>query len=74
MKPMMIAGIVLIVLGAVTVFTGGLSFGSQRNVMSVGDMHVSTEQQRMIPGWVGGLAIVGGVVLVGVGVQKRRST
>ena len=72
MKPQVIAGIVLVVLGAlVLLFTGGLSFGSQRSVMRVGALHVSAEEQRVIPAWVGGVAIVGGLLLVGTGVRRR---
>jgi len=71
MKPQVIAGIVLVVLGALIVFTGGLSFPSQRSVMRVGDVEVSAEEQRVIPAWVGGVAIVGGLLLVGTGVRKR---
>jgi drug/metabolite transporter (DMT)-like permease len=71
MKPQVIAGIVLVVLGALVLFTGGLSFGSQRSVMRVGDLQVSAEEQRVIPAWVGGVAIVGGLLLVGTGLRKR---
>ncbi len=71
MKPQAIAGIVLAVLGAFIVFRG-LSYGSQRNVMRVGDLQVSAEEQRVIPTWVGGVAIVGGVLLVAASVRRRR--
>lgn len=71
MKPQVIAGIVLAVLGAFILFTGGLSFGSQRSVMRVGDLQVSAEEQRVIPAWVGGVAIIGGLLLVGAGVRRR---
>ncbi len=71
MKPLAIAGILLAVLGAVIVFRG-LSYGSQRNTMRVGDLQVSAEQQRAIPTWVGGVAIVGGVLLVAAGMRGRR--
>jgi len=71
MKPLAIAGILLAVLGAVIVFRG-LSYGSQRNTMRVGDLQVSAEQQRAIPPWVGGVAIVGGVLLVAAGMRGRR--
>lgn len=71
MKPRAIAGIVLIVLGAFIVFRG-LSYGSQRSVMKVGDLQVSAEERRTIPTWVGGVAIVGGVLLVGADLLKRR--
>ena len=70
MKPLAIAGIVLAVLGAFIVFRG-LSYGSHRSVMRVGDMQVSAEEQRAIPAWVGGVAIVGGVLLL-VGASRRR--
>jgi len=71
MKPRAIAGIVLIVLGAFIVFRG-LSYGTQRNVMKVGDLQVSAEERRTIPTWLGGVAIVGGVLLVGADLRRRR--
>lgn len=71
MKPMAIAGIVLVVLGAFIAF-GGLNYNSQRSVMRVGDLKVSADEERAIPPWVGGVAIVGGVLLVVGGVRRRR--
>jgi hypothetical protein len=71
MKPMVIAGIVIAGLGAY-VLVKGLSYGSQSNVLKVGDLQVSAEEQRMVPAWVGGVAVVGGLVLIGAGVGKRR--
>jgi len=71
MKPTVIAGIVIAGLGAY-VLVKGLSYGSQSNVLKVGDLQVSAEEQRMVPAWVGGLAVVGGLVLIGAGVGKRR--
>jgi len=71
MKPTVIAGIVIAGLGAY-VLVKGLSYGSQSNVLKVGDLQVSAEEQRMVPAWVGGLAVVGGLVLIGASVGKRR--
>lgn len=72
MKPLLlIAGIVIAGLGAFVVLRG-LSYGSQREVMRVGDLQASVEVQRAIPTWVGGVAIVGGLLLVGAGLQRRR--
>jgi hypothetical protein len=73
MKPFTVAGILLALLGAFIVFRG-MSYGSQRSVMNVGDLQVSAVEQRAIPTWVGGIAIVGGVllVLVGTGASRRR--
>jgi drug/metabolite transporter (DMT)-like permease len=71
MKPTVIAGIVIAGLGAY-VLVKGLSYGSQSNVLKVGDLQVSAEERRMIPPWVGAVAVVGGLVLIGAGVGKRR--
>lgn len=71
MKPLVIAGIVVAALGAFVLFTGGLSFASQESVLSIGDLEVSAEERHVIPPWVGGAAIVGGLLLVGAGVWRR---
>jgi hypothetical protein len=74
MKPQMIAviaGIALAALGAFIVFRG-LNYSSQKSVMRLGDLQASVEERRAIPSWVGGAAIVGGLLLVGAGVRKRR--
>jgi hypothetical protein len=71
MKPLVIAGIVLAGLGAF-VLLKGLSYGSQSNVLKVGDIQVTAEEHHMVPTWVGGLAVVGGLVLIGVGVSDGR--
>jgi drug/metabolite transporter (DMT)-like permease len=70
MKPQMIAGILLLVLGAFIVFRG-LSYGSQHSVIQVGDMKASVDAQRPVPTWIGGVAIVGGALLVGAGLRRR---
>ena len=71
MNPRIIAGIVLIVVGAFIVFRG-LTYTSDRSVLKVGDLQVSAEQRRTIPTWLGGAVIVGGVLLVGADLRKRR--
>jgi hypothetical protein len=71
MKPMVIAGIVIAGLGAF-VLLRGLTYTSQSNVLKVGDLQVTAEEHRTIPPWVGGVGIVGGLILIGAGVGKRR--
>ncbi len=70
MKPQLIVGILLMVLGAFIVFRG-LNYGSQQSVIQVGDVRASVEARRTIPTWVGAVAIVGGALLVGAGLQRR---
>jgi len=71
MKPQVIAGVLLAVLGAFIVFRG-LSYASDRSVIQVGDMKASVDARRSVPTWVGGVAIVGGVLLIGAGVRRRQ--
>ncbi|MGE5144592.1 MAG: hypothetical protein ACM3OA_14265 [Acidobacteriota bacterium] len=70
MKPLVIAGIVIAGLGAY-VLVKGLSYGSQSNVLKVGDVQVTAEERHMVPTWVGGVAVVGGLLLIGAGVGRR---
>lgn len=70
MHPLRIGGIILILLGAFVLVWGG-SLTTKRDVLTVGDLKVTASEQRTIPGWVGGLALVAGVSLVLAGLRKR---
>ena len=72
MKTWMLVGIALVCLGAFVLILG-LRYGTQRSVMRVGDFQASIEGQRTVPAWVGGVAIVGGLLLVGVSVRRPRA-
>lgn len=71
MRPQLIAGILLMTIGAFIVFRG-LSYGSQHSVIQIGDMKASIDAQRPVPTWVGGVAIAGGALLVGAGMRRRQ--
>lgn len=73
MKPQVIIGIILAGLG-VFILLRGLDYGSGRDSMRMGDFQVSVESRRSVPPWVGGVAIVGGLLLVGSGVRRRRGS
>ena len=70
MKPQLIAGILLVALGAFIVLRG-LNYGSERSVLRVGEFQTSVDVQRPSPTWLGVVAIVGGMLLVGAGARKR---
>ena len=72
MKPITIAGIVIAVLGAI-VLARGLTYTNQENVVRVGDVQVSANTRRSVPNWVGIAAVVGGVLLVGAGMQGKKA-
>jgi hypothetical protein len=70
MRPLSIVGILLLAVGAFIVFRG-LTYKSRDEVLRVGDIKASVEEQRAIPTWVGGAAIVAGVVLLAAGMKRR---
>jgi hypothetical protein len=70
LRPLTIAGIVLVCFGAF-VLLSGMSFTSRRNVLDVADLTITADEQRPVPPWVGGAAVVVGVVLIVAGARKR---
>jgi hypothetical protein len=70
MRPSFVVGVVLLVLGAFVLFRG-LSYTSKRDVVKVGDLKASVDEQHTVPAWVGGLALAAGLGLIIVGVSKR---
>ncbi len=72
MKPLMLMGIVLIVIGVVALAYGGFSFTTSEKVAEVGPLKIEKDKTRSVPlsPALGGLALVGGIVLVVVGARK----
>jgi len=72
MKPMVLAGIVLAILGIVALAYQGFSYPSRDTLLQVGDVKIATERQKsvFVPPAAGIALIVGGVVLIGLGSRK----
>jgi len=70
MRPLTIAGVILIAFGAFVLLRGA-SFTSRHDVLKVGDVKVTADQQQTIPPWAGWLAIVGGSALAVAGTRRR---
>ena len=70
MRPLSLIGIVLLALGAFIIFRGA-SYKSKDEVLRVGDLKASVEEKHAAPTWVGGAAIVAGVVLLAAGMRRR---
>ncbi len=70
MRPLTIAGIILIAFGAFVLIRGG-TFTSRRDVLRVGDVKVTADEQQSIPPWAGWLAIVAGGALAVAGGRRR---
>jgi uncharacterized membrane protein len=72
MKPIMMVGIALIVLGIVALAYQGITYTSRETVLDIGPLHATADTQKTIPlsPLLGGLALAGGVALVVVGGRK----
>jgi hypothetical protein len=73
MRQLILAGILILGLGAFLLLRGG-SITTRRQVLKVGDVKVTADEQQSIPPWVGGVAMVAGVALIIAGAQKRASS
>jgi uncharacterized membrane protein len=73
MKTMIWIGILLIVLGALVLAYQGINYTREKKVLDVGSVHIRSETHERIflPPILGGVALVGGVVLVIMGASNK---
>lgn len=70
MRQFMVAGIVVLALGAFVLIRGA-SFTTRRDVLKVGDVKVTADEQQSIPPWAGVAAVVMGGALIVAGARRR---
>jgi uncharacterized membrane protein len=72
MKTTTILGIALILLGVVAFAYQGITYTTRKNVIDIGPLQATVDKKETIPlpPLVGGLALVGGIALLIVGVRK----
>ena len=73
MKTTTIAGIVLVILGALALIYQGFSYTHRENVIDVGPIHATVDDQKHVslPPIVGLLALAGGIALLIVGAKQK---
>ena len=71
MKPTVVIGAVLIVLGGIVVALQGVSYVRDRQEVRVGPIEIASEERGFIPPVVGVIALIAGVGLVLIG--RRRA-
>jgi uncharacterized membrane protein len=73
MKPSSLAGILLVVLGALALAYQGFNYTHREKVLDVGPIHATRDTQKHIslPPILGGLALIGGVALLVVGARQK---
>jgi hypothetical protein len=72
MKPITIIGVLLIVLGVVAFAYQGITYTTKEKVVDLGPLKVEAKRERTIPlpPVLGGIALVGGIVLVIAGSRR----
>ena len=72
MKTYTMIGIILIVIGIIAFAYQGISFTTREKVVDLGPIQMTADKTRTIPfpPIVGGIALVGGIVLLAVGRKK----
>ena len=67
---LIIAGILVAALG-IAAFTGRLNFNHDKEVLKVGDVSASVQEEKNVPQWIGGIAVVVGLGLIAAGAMRR---
>ena len=72
MKIATIVGIVLIIVGVVGLAAGGFSYTKEKTVVDIGPIKATADSRETIPipPVLGGIALVGGIVLIATGAKK----
>jgi len=72
MKPTVLVGIILIVLGIIALAYQGITYTTREKIVDIGPLQATAEKEKTIPlpPLLGGLALAGGVVLVAVGSKR----
>jgi len=73
MKPIILVGILLVVLGTLALAYQGINYTREKKVFEVGPIHATAETHERIPlpPVLGGLVLVGGVVLLVSGAKQK---
>jgi uncharacterized membrane protein len=72
MKPIVLIGIVLIILGIVALAYQGITYKTREKIIDIGPLQATAEKEKTVPlsPLLGGLALAGGVVLVAIGSKR----
>jgi hypothetical protein len=72
MKPMMILGIVLIIVGAIVLGYHGITYTTHEKVLKIGPIEATKETEKTIPlpPVLGGILLAAGIVITVMGAKK----
>ena len=68
---LIIAGILIGALG-IAAFTGQIDFTRDKEVLKLGDLSATVQQEKTVPQWAGGVGILVGLGLIAAGAMRKR--
>ncbi len=76
MKPITLAGLVLIVIGIIALVYQGFTYTTRETVIDIGPIHATAEREKTfpLPPVLGIVAVAGGVALMMAGARKGASS
>ena len=67
---LIVAGILVAAFG-IAAFLGKLNFNRDKEVLKVGDLSATVQEEKTVPQWLGGVAVLVGAGLVVVGAMRK---
>ena len=73
MKPTAVVGLILIILGVISLAYQGITYTTHKKVLDIGPIEATKEEHKTIPlpPILGGIALVGGIVLMVAGGKQN---
>jgi len=73
MKPIVLIGIALVVLGVIALVYHDITYTTHEKVLKIGPLEATQEVKKTIPlpPILGGVALAGGIVLIFIGSRKK---
>ncbi|HVJ08036.1 MAG TPA: DUF4383 domain-containing protein [Acidisarcina sp.] len=73
MKPSMVVGILLVVLGIAGFVVGGFSYTHEKKDVDLGSLQIQHKETRVFPisPWLSALVVIGGVAMVIVATKSK---
>jgi hypothetical protein len=73
MKPILLVGIVLVVIGVVSFVYQGITYTTREKVLQIGPLEATkkTEKTIPLPPLLGGASLAAGIVLIIIGAKRK---
>jgi hypothetical protein len=73
MKPLIVAGIVLLLIGVVSLGYQGFTYTTRETIVDIGPIHATADREKTValPRGIGIVAVIAGAAMLFTGARKR---